>query len=63
MVLSGDDNIYLIDQKGETRIFKAAPEYKEVAINSLGEKTNASIAVSDGDLFVRTHDALWCIGK
>jgi len=61
-LLSGD-NIYIMDQRGETRIFKAAPEYKEVAVNTLDEKANACIVPSDGDLFIRTQEALWCIGK
>ena len=29
----------------------------------LKEKTNSSIAVSGGELFIRTHEALWCIGE
>ena len=27
-----------------------------------GETTMSSLAVSDGDLFIRTYDNLWCIG-
>jgi hypothetical protein len=33
-----------------------------LATNSLAEPANASLAVSDGDIFIRTHKALWCVG-
>jgi len=32
------------------------------AVNKLDEPCNASIAVSGGNLFIRTHKHLWCIG-
>jgi len=55
--------IYAVSQSGETVVFKTNPEELEVvAQNDLGEKTNSSLAVSDGEVFLRTHEALWCIG-
>jgi hypothetical protein len=33
-----------------------------LAVNRLDEWTHASIAVSDGDLFIRTHEHRWCSG-
>jgi hypothetical protein len=39
-----------------------APDGKLLATNKLGnEGANASIAVSDGELFIRTFKHLWCI--
>ena len=32
-----------------------------LAQNDLDEETNSSPVVSNGDLFLRTHEALWCI--
>ena len=33
-----------------------------LATNSIGgEMMNASLAVSDGEIFIRTHQRLWCI--
>ncbi len=61
LVLSGD-SIYALNQSGDVFVFRAAPEYELLATNSIGEPTNASIAVSDGDLFIRTRNHLWCIG-
>jgi hypothetical protein len=48
---------------GKTFVLAAKPDKVEVlAENDLGEKVRASIAVSDGDLFLRTFKHLWCIG-
>lgn len=60
MVLSGD-RLYALTKAGDTVILRAAPKYEVLAINSLAEPTNASVAVSNGELFLRTHKALWCI--
>jgi outer membrane protein assembly factor BamB len=62
-VLSGD-KIYVIDQTGETFVFRASPTKLEVLQhNDLGgETTRASVAPSDGQIFIRTHQNLYCIG-
>lgn len=59
MVLA-DGKLYAINQGGDAFVLKANPKFEVLATNSLGEATIASMAVSDGDLFVRTHKALWC---
>lgn len=61
-LLSGD-HIYTLSQAGDSVVFEAGPSFKDVALNDIGEQTNSSIAVSDGDLFIRTHEALWCISE
>jgi outer membrane protein assembly factor BamB len=60
MVVSGD-RIYVLCQNGDTHVFAASPTFQLLATNRLGEYTNASIAVSSGELFIRTWDHLWCI--
>jgi len=55
--------IYALSQAGDTVVFRATPEQLEIlAQNDLGEQTNSSPVPSDGQLFIRTHQALWCIG-
>lgn len=58
-----DGRIYITDQRGDTTVFAAGPKYELLALNRLNERTNASIAISGGDLYIRTHKHLWCIGK
>jgi outer membrane protein assembly factor BamB len=62
MMLSGD-KLYAINQRGDTFIVRASPKFELIATNSLGEGTNGSIAPSNGELFIRTYQTLWCIGK
>ena len=45
------------------QVDKAGGEFEVLATNSVNEPTNASLAASDGQLFLRTEKALWCIGK
>lgn len=55
--------IYITDKNGATLVFAAGPKYELLAVNRLGnEPTNASLAVSNGEFFIRTHKHLWCIG-
>jgi len=62
-LLSGD-RIYTLSQAGDTVVFKANPEeFEVIGQGDVGEHTNASLAPSDGQFFVRTWEALWCIGK
>jgi outer membrane protein assembly factor BamB len=54
--------IYITDQNGATSVFAAGPKYEFLGINPLNEHTNASIAISQGDIYIRTYKHLWCIG-
>jgi outer membrane protein assembly factor BamB len=57
-----DGRIYITDQRGTSTVFAAGEKYELLAVNRLDERCNASIAVSGGNLFIRTHEHLWCIG-
>lgn len=61
-VIAGDD-IYFMNQGGDTIVYKADTKFKQVAANSTDEKSNSSIVISDGEIFIRTHEALWCVAK
>lgn len=54
--------LYVTSQEGDTFVFKPNPEkYEELAVNEIGEMTNATIAFSDGQAFLRTNATLFCI--
>ncbi len=62
--LLAGDRIYTLSQAGDTVVFAVDPtKFTVIAQSDLGEETNSSLAVAGGDVFVRTHSALWCIGK
>jgi len=60
-VMLADGRCYTITQGGDCFVFRASPKFELLAVNSMGERSNSSIAASDGELFIRTHAALWCI--
>jgi hypothetical protein len=60
------ERLYITDQQGTTHVLAAKPKFEVLATNSLGKKgemTRGSIAVADKELFIRTYQRLWCIGK
>ena len=61
-LLLADGKIYVPNQSGDVLVLRAGGEFDVLATNSVNEPTNASLAASDGDLFLRTDRALWCIG-
>jgi outer membrane protein assembly factor BamB len=62
-VMLADGKCYTITQGGDCFVFRASPEFQLISVNSLGERSNSSIVPSNGELFIRTHEALWCIGS
>jgi outer membrane protein assembly factor BamB len=62
MVLA-EGKLYAINQGGDAFVLKASPKFEVLATNSLREATISSMALSDSEIFIRTHQALWCIGE
>ena len=59
-VLTGD-RLYVINQSGDTLVLRAAPKFEIIATNPPGELSNSTAALSDGEIFLPTHAALYCI--
>jgi len=60
--LAAAGRIYFVGDNGETTVIDAGPEFRILARNPLGEKVQASPAISRGHLFIRTERNLFCIG-
>jgi outer membrane protein assembly factor BamB len=58
-----DGKIYITNEEGLTSVIKAGPEFEILAENNMNEYVLSSIAISDGQIFLRTDKALYCIGK
>ena len=57
-----NDLIYVNNQAGDVFILRAAPEFELIATNSISDGVmNASVAASEGEIFLRTEKNLWCI--
>jgi outer membrane protein assembly factor BamB len=61
-LVCADDRLYATSQSGTTFVFAADPkEYRQLATNDMGEGCNATLAVSEGQIFLRTFKNLYCI--
>jgi outer membrane protein assembly factor BamB len=58
-----DGKVYFVNQGGDVFVVRASPQFELVATHALQETCNASPAFSDGEIFLRTHQALWCFGR
>jgi outer membrane protein assembly factor BamB len=54
--------LYLPTEEGLLYVLEAGPEYRELAVNDLGEPLMATPAVSEGLLFIRTPTRLVAVG-
>jgi outer membrane protein assembly factor BamB len=63
-IVTAGDKAYVTDQAGRTVVFKPNPEkFEGIAVNELGEKSNSTPAISDGQIFIRTFKGLYCIAE
>jgi len=62
-LLAADGKIYLQDKKGLGVVVKAGKQFKILAQNDLGERSQASYAVIGSDLLIRTEGHLYRIKK
>jgi outer membrane protein assembly factor BamB len=58
-----EGRIYFTSDSGETTVVPAAPRFEVLARNPINEKVQASLAVSQGQIFIRTESNLLAIGK
>ncbi len=58
-----DGKIYVTNEEGTTSVFAAGPRFEILAENPSDEFTLSTIAVSRGQLFLRTEKFLYAIGR
>ncbi len=61
--VAGAGRLYVTNHAGETLVLKADPPFELLAKNKIGERVLSSCAVSDGEIFIRSYQHLWCIGE
>lgn len=59
--LAAGGRIYFVGDDGVTTVIEASPDFKVLTKNPLGEKVQASPALSQGQFFIRTEKNLSCI--
>jgi hypothetical protein len=50
-------------EDGLTTVFKAGPDFEILAENNIDEYVLSTLAISDGQIFLRSDKALYAIGK
>lgn len=61
-VVLAQGRLYVTNPEGKTYVFAPNPEkFELLATNELGESTNSTPAISDGQVFLRTFQAVYCI--
>jgi outer membrane protein assembly factor BamB len=58
-----DGKIYITSEDGVTSVFKSGPQFELLSTNNLDDYTLSSVAIKDGQIFLRTGSALWAIGR
>jgi hypothetical protein len=58
-----DGKLYAIAESGVTTVVAATGEPRILAENALPGFTLASPAIAGGRIYLRTAEALWCIGE
>ena len=58
-----DGLVYMPNDEGLITVIKPGPAFDAIARNPIGERMNASPAISDGKIYLRGYKHLFCIGK
>ena len=58
-----DGRIYILSEEGVTLVVRPGPKYDEIARNNLDETCFASMAVSQGQFYIRSAKNLYNIGS
>jgi len=62
-IVSAAKRLYVTTRSGDTVVFAPDPKkFVPLAVNRLGEPTNATPAISDGEIFLRTSKSVTCVG-
>ncbi|MEA3208000.1 MAG: hypothetical protein QOE70_1057 [Chthoniobacter sp.] len=62
-LVSAQGLVYFLNDQGVTNVVRPGPKFELVARNELGERTFASPALSEGQIFIRGESSLFCIGR
>jgi hypothetical protein len=57
------ERVYVLGRDGQCVVLKKGPKLEVLATNKLDDKTDASIALADKELFIRGKQNLYCIAQ
>jgi outer membrane protein assembly factor BamB len=60
--VAADSKVFIASTEGKVSVIKAGGDWEVLRVNDLGEEIHATPALSEGRIYVRTHDSLYCFG-
>jgi outer membrane protein assembly factor BamB len=61
--VAGDGKIYVASQAGNLTVIQAGAQWEPIASAAFREEINATPALADGRIFLRTASSLYCFGQ
>jgi outer membrane protein assembly factor BamB len=61
--VAADGKIYLVSHSGKISVLKAGPQWEVLAVNNLEEECQATPALGNGSIYIRTSEALYSFSK
>ncbi|MBN2242088.1 MAG: PQQ-binding-like beta-propeller repeat protein [Acidobacteria bacterium] len=57
--VAADGKVYLASHGGKISVLKAGPQWEVLSVNDLGEQCQATPAIGNGSIYIRTREALY----
>jgi outer membrane protein assembly factor BamB len=61
--VAADGKLFLASEDGKVAVVRAGREWDVIAVNDLGESCHATPALSEGRVYLRSGEALYCFGS
>jgi len=61
--VAADGKVFTVSHEGKVSVLKPGKDWEILSVNEMGEDCNATPAIADGRIYLRTHQALYCFGK
>ena len=62
-ILAADGKLYTLSEEGKACVLEAGPNFNLLSVNDMNERCMATPAISNGQIFIRSDQTLFCIGK
>ena len=60
--VAADGRLYFLSDEGVTSVVRTGPKFGVLSTNPIGEKLQASMAIANRRIYIRTASNLWCVG-
>jgi outer membrane protein assembly factor BamB len=61
--VAAEGQVYVASEEGKVSVLRAAADWEVLQVNDLGESCYATPALSGGQIYLRTSEALYCFGQ